>query len=415
MKELFRCYPALLTYRKDSLSPRADGKLTADYQTINRAPTDEDFEQHLRGEISLGVSPLCDDDTVTWGVIDLDMYPMKRENLVAIINVLKGSFCAVFRSKSNGLHIYMFTVEPVPAAEMVDVLKALRDRFPRNYREKAKEIFPRQTTCEGLKKNPNCINLPGFGNTRELVALIAGEDITKGGDRHETRFVFDLIKDRLLITDDDWQKLVERARAKVRSKNVISTPVGFREPSDAPGRQEFLFKCGASMRARGADMDKIRKQLFELDDHYAEIDHPLWVGKGPIDPKRIESALKQIAEYEQGTPSGLTYQKVAEFNEEFALINFDGKIEVINKATCDFSTWPWGEFVKWVKPRRVKIGNKYIELAPLWLADIDRHQYQTCSSWDRDELESGRGMSAYPPKADVAAVGRESPMLTQAV
>lgn len=380
MKDLFQCYPALLTYRDDNLPPRSDGKLKPDYQTVDRAPTQEDFDQHIAGEVSLGCSPLLPDDTAQWGVIDIDIYQARDEVLEEIVKALMGSVGALFRSKSQGLHFYMFAEEPVPATDMVEALKLVRSRLLKKHRAKAKEIFPRQISVKEVK-TPSQVNLPLFGAKRGLVRLFARTISGQSFDTSKVEDILDGIRQHTILTADEIRKLAEENRDREKGGRRVPEvgPVGYREPDpdddEITGRQKFLHSVGSSMRARGADIEQIREQLFEIDKLYADIPHPLWKGKGKIDPKRIESALKQITKYKQGTPSGLLYREVEKFNEEFAILNLEGRVEVLDCTSDDFKTWAWGDFVKWVKPRRVKVGAEVREIAPLWLMDIDRRQY----------------------------------------
>ena len=373
MKDLFPCYTAVLLFDPSTVVVEGSGKNKPQYRTEQRAPTDEDFERHLKGDVSLGLSPLCEDNTVRWGAIDVDLYG-DGDTEQQIRRAVQGHYCAVFRTKSNGYHIYMFTDDPVPATQMVTVLKALRTRLPKKIREHAKEIFPKQTSVEDIAKNPSLINLPMFGNERPLAFIAVGNKVATPNIIHSAHGeTGTFIKNNCSVERDKWKIVYERAKEITKARPIDSS-LDYREPDPAvvAGRHDYLLRVGASLRARGANVEEISDTLHDLNKTLPG-KHPVF--DEPLPDREIEQILKSLSKYEQGTPSGLTYQKVAEFNEEFALINFDGKIEVINKAACDFSTWPWGEFVKWVKPRRVKIGNKYIELAPLWLADIDRHQY----------------------------------------
>src|SRR5919106_530003 len=131
---LFDGYPSFLTYREgDDLVPRSDGKLVPPYKTIHRAPTAEDFERHFRGEVSLGRSPLRPDGKVTFGAIDLDIYQARDDVLEEIKKAFVGSSGALFRSKSRGLHFFMFS-EPVEASDMVEALDFVRSKLPKKYR-----------------------------------------------------------------------------------------------------------------------------------------------------------------------------------------------------------------------------------------------------------------------------------------
>ena len=88
--------------------PQASGKMKVDYETVHSEATPAVFEAHLKGTTSIGVSPLRVDGTVTWGAIDLDLYKLTQEDVNKIMLAFKGTMGALFRSKSRGLHFYVF-------------------------------------------------------------------------------------------------------------------------------------------------------------------------------------------------------------------------------------------------------------------------------------------------------------------
>ncbi len=64
MKDLFPCYTAVLLFDPSTVVVEGSGKNKPQYRTEQRAPTDEDFERHLKGDVSLGLSPLCEDSKI---------------------------------------------------------------------------------------------------------------------------------------------------------------------------------------------------------------------------------------------------------------------------------------------------------------------------------------------------------------
>lgn len=379
--KLFDGFPAFITYDPKSLKPRADGKSVPDYRTINRAPTDDEFAAHLRGEKPIGRSPLKPDGNVVWGAIDIDIYEADEKVEEQIRKALLGTTGILFRSKSRGFHFVMFS-EPVPAAKMVAALELIRSRLPTKVREKAKEIFPKQTSLDDVDL-PTAMNLPCFGSTREIVEVWHAGRTGKLADGYSPGGFIGLAYEEMRMNaaqiDDLAAKNEDR---KTRGRPVEqNSPVGFREPDDAEGRQDFLFRVGSSMRARGADMDEIKEQLYSLNKHYTEIGHPLWMGKGqngasaPLEEKRIDSALKSIRKFEQGTPSGLHYDQVATFNAEYAVVDIEGKIEILDCTTNELRTWPLSDFRNLTANRRVKFGKSTVPIVNLWLTDVDRREY----------------------------------------
>jgi len=127
--------------------------------TINKPPVDSLWQKHLDGiEPSLGIIPIRADNSCTWGAIDIDQYPLDLE---AVVKKVKDNNLPLvtFRSKSGGAHIYAFTKEPVPAAEMQRYLNACASILG----QAGREIFPKQSEILVERGDVgNYLNLPYF-------------------------------------------------------------------------------------------------------------------------------------------------------------------------------------------------------------------------------------------------------------
>ena len=404
--ELFDGFPAFITYDEGSLVPRHDGKRTPAYRTIDRAPSDSEIADHLAGKKSIGRSPLFPDGTAVWGAIDIDVYQARDADLEAIKKALIGSQGILCRSKSLGLHFILFC-ERAPAADVVDALDLIRSKLPPKYRAKAKEIFPKQVD-PGQAEKPSAMNLPFFGATREAIEVFGYSTSSRVADLPPRDALLEHLHEKLRLTAQQVAELADRNRERKKGGRPVreQSDVGYREPplSEVAGRQEFLFKIGGSMRARGADVDTIKSQLFEIDRHYAEIGHPLWEGKGRIEAQRIESALKQIEKFEPGTPSGLTYDAVARMNEEFALVDLEGQLEILDCRSPELKTWNKTNFLIKVGNRRVRMGKDTAPIGPLWLADVDRREYEGLviepSTYQGRAYNLWRGFAVEPKAGD---------------
>src|SRR5580700_9148604 len=95
------------TYRLDGTT-RENGKRDGRGDAIQEPITADVWREHLTGGQSLGVIPLMDDgQSVVFGVIDVDVYgdglPAQFEKVVTSNLPL-----VPCRSKSGGLHVYLF-------------------------------------------------------------------------------------------------------------------------------------------------------------------------------------------------------------------------------------------------------------------------------------------------------------------
>ena len=88
--------------------------------------TDDLWNKHLQGiEPSLGIIPINDDNKCIWGCIDIDSYAgFDHKKLISKIKELKLPL-VVFRSKSGGAHVFLFTQVPVEAKIVRDKLLSI--------------------------------------------------------------------------------------------------------------------------------------------------------------------------------------------------------------------------------------------------------------------------------------------------
>ena len=109
------------------------------------------FKKTKNGNIqadSLGVCPINKESKCKWGAIDLDNY---KPDLKELFKKLKSINVPVIpiRSKSGGVHVYVFLKEYVPAMLMREKLHSIKHIFGV---EKPDRIFPVQKYLD-LDKN----------------------------------------------------------------------------------------------------------------------------------------------------------------------------------------------------------------------------------------------------------------------
>ena len=126
---------------------------------VKREPvTDELWHKHLNGTESLGVIPINDDNQCKWGCIDIDSYAgFNHLELIKKIEKLNLPLI-VFRSKSGGAHVFLFTEDYVSAKSMQDKLTQIRAVL--GYA--GSEVFPKQTELKSKDDTGNFLNLPYF-------------------------------------------------------------------------------------------------------------------------------------------------------------------------------------------------------------------------------------------------------------
>jgi len=150
-----------------------------DYGWSSRPIEEKDYLEHLSGKKSIGVQPCNDEGMAKFGAIDIDHY--KNFSPKKYLDTIKEHSIPVIpcRSKSGGLHIYIFLKEPVKATIIRNFLSTLLFTFGL----KAKtEIFPKQTELgeddNGKLQNGHFINLPYYKKTERCALNFDGTEFT---------------------------------------------------------------------------------------------------------------------------------------------------------------------------------------------------------------------------------------------
>ena len=149
-----------------------DGKKSGTSKTSNYGHTLEMWKAHLEGKKfqvktnsgfiqadSLGLCPINKNSKCTWGAIDLDNYKPSIPELFKKLKSLNVPVIA-FRSKSGGIHLYLFLTEEVPALLMREKLHSIKNIFGV---EQPDKIFPVQKYLNLEKGSAGSwINLPYY-------------------------------------------------------------------------------------------------------------------------------------------------------------------------------------------------------------------------------------------------------------
>lgn len=157
-------------YGSYEITPGISGKQKGIAKTLPGPIFPAHYVDHLAMRNGIGVIPLLDDNqSASFGCIDVDKYPVDFAKLEKDTSNLP---VVLTKSKSGGAHIWLFTLEPVPATLIQNTLKvwAAALGFGKS------EIFPKQTGRMSADDAGNWINLPYFGHTR--AAFFNGKEQT---------------------------------------------------------------------------------------------------------------------------------------------------------------------------------------------------------------------------------------------
>jgi hypothetical protein len=126
---------------------------------------DKLYENHLNGEQGLGVIPI-NGSSCRFSVLDVDIYNKDLSHITSII--YKHDFPLFpFRTKSGGLHLYLFYQEPIRAIKAINFMNSFRTILGL---DRKTEVFPKQASLKSGQVG-NWINLPYFNyeNTKQYM------------------------------------------------------------------------------------------------------------------------------------------------------------------------------------------------------------------------------------------------------
>lgn len=119
------------------------------------------WESHLEGKRPLGIICIREDSQCCWGSVDVDEYAGDHKALVKKVYDT-GLPLVPCRSKSGGLHLFLFLLEPAPAAALQSVLRDVAAQLGLS----GSEIFPKQTQILAERGDlGNWMVMPYFGST----------------------------------------------------------------------------------------------------------------------------------------------------------------------------------------------------------------------------------------------------------
>ena len=166
---LQRAYGTYKTSGETSAKGKAKGRGT----TVKGELTTALWQAHLEGKQRLGVVPITDEATASFGAIDVDVYDLDIPALEHRVAQL-GLPLITCRSKSGGAHLYLFTDE-APAELVVKKLTewAVALGHP------GVEVFPKQTKLASGNDVGNWINMPYFdAELTSTYALYQGKAVS---------------------------------------------------------------------------------------------------------------------------------------------------------------------------------------------------------------------------------------------
>ena len=268
------------TYVRNMLpktKPEKGGKVKTSITNV-RGKVDADLMlSHLNGEFGVGICPVMTDGKCRAGVIDIDYYKGKIRKVLDIIRDYQLPLVP-FRSKSGGLHCYLFLSRGVSAKTVRDTLNLIIKVFSldKMYGEEKVEVFPKQdkVTEEGFG---NAVTLPYFNAEDPYTYLL---DL----DGNEVPFeeALNQIQKRLTTIEtvrEALENLPYNDAPPCLQRILLSRLVG----GEDTGRNNFLFSF-ALYASKKYGLEGFASYVRELNNSF----------ECPIEESAVESTIASI-------------------------------------------------------------------------------------------------------------------------
>lgn len=151
------------TYVKNLLPKernKTNTKIKTSISAIEGKVDKELLLNHLEGNFGVGICPVNAEGKCFFGVIDIDYYGNRLNRVLDIIKEYQLPLIP-FRSKSGGLHIYLFLSKSTSAKKVRETLDLIIDYFSLGnlFGTDKVEVFPKQDKAEGFGSS---VTLPYF-------------------------------------------------------------------------------------------------------------------------------------------------------------------------------------------------------------------------------------------------------------
>jgi len=205
-----------------------DGTKVKSQSFVKREPVTRIlWDNHLKGiEPSLGIIPINEENKCRWGCIDVDSYAgFDHKKLLIKIKKLNLPLI-LFRSKSGGAHIFLFTTVPVDAELIRKKLVSIGSILGFG----SSEVFPKQIELKSKDDTGNFLNLPYFNSNKT------------------TRYAF--LENGEAASLDGFFELYERNKLTPEQLEKLTIKRTESELSDGPPCMETLASEGISEGGR---------------------------------------------------------------------------------------------------------------------------------------------------------------------
>jgi len=247
---------------------------------VKQSVTDQMWSDHLLGtDPALGIIPINEDSKCKWACIDIDVYNLNHKELIDKIKLNKLPL-VVFRSKSGGAHVFLFTEEFVPAALFRNKLKDIAALL--GYARS--EIFPKQNHLNKERGDVGSfLNLP-YHKAHQTLRYAFNYD----GNAMTIEEFFNYY-DQIVLTEEDLVELKIKEDKPEDTDLLKGAPPCLKmlaqEGIPNGQRNNAMYNFGVYVKKRFPD--NWDTKIFNYNDKYCQ---------PPLDKKEIDILIKSISE-----------------------------------------------------------------------------------------------------------------------
>ena len=256
---------------------RDDGKNEADSILVYKPVTDLVWQKHLNGEFpALGIVPIRQDSKCKWGCVDVDVYNLDHKELVTKIKN-KNLPLIVFKSKSGGAHVFLFTSDFVPASLIREKLKIMAAMIG----HAGKELFPKQDYIKTDKNQiGSWLNVPYHGGDKSIRCALDNNAEPLNLDQFYKLYDTKVLSEKELI---QWkEKIVSEDNDLLEAPPCLVTLLSDKVPKGK--RNDTMFNVGVYLRKRFPDAWKTKLTTYN-GKYMAE----------PLNDSEIENVIKSLS------------------------------------------------------------------------------------------------------------------------
>lgn len=245
-----------------------DNKVEGIYTYEKRTAGTDEWMKHLSGEKGLGLVPITHQQNCYWGAIDIDDYNINYGALLQKFYSNSLPF-VVCKSKSGGVHCYIFFSDPIPAAR----LRKFMSYVSKEIGFARAELYPKQDHIDESSMG-NAINMPYFNNdTRLAIQLSDINNIDSVKELNLETFVE--YAEIAALSEEEFNTIYEDTTEVVNEKNDFSDLTKGMPPCmqinlkngvrDGSKNTMFLNMC---VYCHKRYKDGWQNKVFELADKY---------------------------------------------------------------------------------------------------------------------------------------------------